>query len=236
MVDLKKTTIAILSLLIIFCMLFSLTACNKNNASTKGNNSSETSSVVSSTNSESTESSNNISGTTDEDTVSSTVTDVNSNKGTSSNDSSSQNKNPSTNSLTSSNGSSSGNTTVANKDKDEVVIVQRADPDTGISWDGKSPIIYTYSDGTTGTEKRAGATYEQLPGVIGTVYGCYRCGDVNCPSDETCPKYTPPDNHCSHCGKVMGYGLNGTCTRWFWDQECPNCHMIVPARTCHTCG
>ena len=100
-------------------------------------------------------------------------------------------------------------------------VVQRADPETGISWDGVSPIVYTYADGTTGTEKREGATYEAYPGMI-TTY-------VTTEKEE----YDP---HCDHCGKLGGDGTNGTCVRWvLGDVDCPVCGEHVEAHTCHTC-
>lgn len=99
--------------------------------------------------------------------------------------------------------------------------VQDADPNTGISWDGKSPIIYTYEDGSKGTEKKKGASYEVEPGLIRYYY----------PPDEV-----PWDGTCSHCGKVAGDGLNGTCVRWLMgDMTCPNCGTFVKNGECHTC-
>ena len=99
--------------------------------------------------------------------------------------------------------------------------VQMADPNTGISYDGKSPIIYTYEDGSKGTEKKKGASYEVIPGLIRYYY----------PPDEI-----PWDGTCSHCGKVAGDGLNGTCVRWLMgDMTCPNCGTFVKKGECHTC-
>ena len=104
-----------------------------------------------------------------------------------------------------------------------ITVVQRADPDTGISWDGKSPIIYTYPDGTTGTEKRNGATYEYLPGMKKTVID----------EEELKEDYDP---YCDRCGKKMGDGTKGTCVAWMMgDVDCPNCGEHVPVHTCHTC-
>lgn len=100
-------------------------------------------------------------------------------------------------------------------------VVQRADPNTGISWDGKSPIVYTYEDGTTGTTPKDGATYEGLPGMI-TTYNA--------------PKDVQVSDTCSRCGKVSGDGKHGTCARWLMgDVDCPNCGEHVEAHTCHTC-
>lgn len=100
-------------------------------------------------------------------------------------------------------------------------VVQRADTETGISWDGVSPIIYTYPDGTTGTEPKNGATYEYLPGMYNTVENIERV------------EY---DGICSHCGKESGDGTHGTCLRfWTSGHDCPNCGEHVEVRTCHTC-
>ena len=99
--------------------------------------------------------------------------------------------------------------------------VQDADPNTGISYDGKSPIIYTYEDGSKGTEKKKGAYYEVEPGLIRYYY----------PPDDV-----PWDGTCSHCGKIAGDGLNGTCVRWLMgDMTCPNCGVFVKNGECHTC-
>lgn len=105
---------------------------------------------------------------------------------------------------------------------------QLADHETGISWDGVSPIIYTYPDGSTGTEKREGATYEGAPGIITTVvtvdYG-----------KEMTPSQKPLT--CTECGKELGDGTNGTCLMYWTggDHECANCGEIIPEYTCHTC-
>lgn len=104
----------------------------------------------------------------------------------------------------------------------KVTVVQMADPNTGVSWDGKSPIVYTYTDGTTGTVPKDGATYEQVPGVVNTV-------------TET--KHVEYDGKCSDCGKTEGDGTNGTCAQWLMgDVDCPICGVHVAVRTCHTCG
>ncbi len=100
-------------------------------------------------------------------------------------------------------------------------VVQAADPETGISWDGKSPIIYTYEDGSTGTEKKEGATYEYEPGVIFSV-----------PPDLS---NVVDDGLCDYCGKKEGSGKNGTCNRYFFDDvNCRYCNELVKAG-CHTC-
>ncbi len=110
------------------------------------------------------------------------------------------------------------------------VVTQMADLTTGISWDGVSSIIYTYPDGTTGTEIQVGATYEALPGRINTV------------DESHMPNWKPDSNeydgHCTHCGKKGGDGSNGTCLRYWTggDHTCANCGVIVPQSTCHTCN
>ncbi len=109
--------------------------------------------------------------------------------------------------------------------------IQEADPETGISWDGKSPIIYTYEDGSTGTEPRDGATYEVWPGI----YRTYKD-----PNKETEPTTPPVEQvyYCDYCGRIDGDGSNGTCVRWWTDgnHTCECCGATVPGHTCHTCG
>ena len=114
----------------------------------------------------------------------------------------------------------------SNPDSDWSRYVSDANPKTGVSWDGKSKIIYTYENGTTGTEPVVGATYEVAPGMV----------TVLC--KEELPGYQPEpyDPNCNHCGKKMGDGRNGTCVRWLsGDINCPNCGEFVPGNTCHTC-
>ena len=103
-------------------------------------------------------------------------------------------------------------------------VVQPADPDTGISWDGVSPIIYTYEDGTTGTEKRDGASYEYLPGMYNEIY--YPKDDAGRYHGEACPS----------CGKIIGIGTENTCTQSSRSEYCYYCGIYVHAQTCHTCA
>ena len=112
----------------------------------------------------------------------------------------------------------------------EEEYVGRADTETGISWDGKSPIIYTYTDGTTGTVPKEGATYESVPGIITTytdyVVGSNATGSVN------------GVFYCENCGRVCGNdGSNGKCVSWMTggNHTCPACGATVPGHTCHTC-
>lgn len=108
-------------------------------------------------------------------------------------------------------------------------VVQKANINTGISWDGVSPIIYTYPDGSTGTEKRVGAKYEAYPGVIYTV----EKADIIVATASPIATFNPI---CSYCSKTQGNGTNGTCVRWLMgDVDCPNCGEHVQVRTCHTC-
>lgn len=100
--------------------------------------------------------------------------------------------------------------------------VQDANPETGISWDGKSAITYRYADGSETTEKRYGGYYEIRPNEWMLYARPLEKEEEN--------------NKCSHCGKVMGDGTNGTCVRWMMgDMTCPVCGEFVPANTCHTC-
>lgn len=104
-------------------------------------------------------------------------------------------------------------------------VVQRANPETGISWDGKSPIIYTYQDGSTGTVPKDGATYEGLPGIITTYY-------------------VPKDGNnraigsiCVECSKPVGNGDIGshTCYQTSYSKYCFYCGAWLNANTCHSC-
>lgn len=97
---------------------------------------------------------------------------------------------------------------------------QLASTETGISWDGVSPIIYTYEDGTTGTEKRDGAKYEYLPGR-NAVYKAIR--------DSAGREY---GTICQQCGKEVG----DECTHSSTSYYCVFCGKRIPANTCHECN
>lgn len=102
--------------------------------------------------------------------------------------------------------------------------VRDADPETGISWDGESKIIYRTAEGLT-TEKTYGGYYEIRPNEW-----------VQLPYDI---KEETVTDKCEHCGRVRGDGTNGTCIRYSLadgDMTCPNCGKTIPKHTCHTCG
>lgn len=102
--------------------------------------------------------------------------------------------------------------------------VRDADPETGISWDGESKIIYRTAEGLT-TEKTYGGYYEVRPNEW-----------VQLPYEIK--KETVTDK-CEHCGRVRGDGSGGTCIRYSLsdgDMTCPNCGRDIPKHTCHTCG
>ena len=102
--------------------------------------------------------------------------------------------------------------------------VRDADPETGISWDGESKIIYRTAEGLT-TEKTYGGYYEIRPNEW-----------VQLPYEI---KEETVTDKCEHCGKVRGDGTNGTCIRYSLadgDMTCPNCGKAIPKHTCHTCG
>lgn len=102
--------------------------------------------------------------------------------------------------------------------------IKDANPDTGISYDLVSPIIYTYPDGTTGTELRDGATYEVRPGVF-KVY--------NAPRDSVGRII---GTICSICGEEVGSWCKaGYCKQWKISRYCTCCGTYVPGRTCHHC-
>ena len=108
----------------------------------------------------------------------------------------------------------------SSNDTSKKVAVQTADPKTGISWDGKSKIVYTYADGSTGTKPKNGATYEVIPGVLGS----YLDLDVE-----------EPDNKCNWCGKTKGDGTDGTCVIYLMKDTCKNCGTTGVLNHCHTC-
>ena len=102
--------------------------------------------------------------------------------------------------------------------------VRDADPETGISWDGESKIIYRTAEGLT-TEKTYGGYYEIRPNEW-----------VQLPYEIAAETAT---DKCEHCGKTRGDGTNGTCIRYSLadgDMTCPNCGRDIPKHTCHTCG
>ena len=102
--------------------------------------------------------------------------------------------------------------------------VRDADPETGISWDGESKIIYRTAEGQT-TEKTYGGYYELRPDEW-----------VQLPYPTEKEEIT---DKCEHCGKVRGDGTNGTCIRYSLadgDMTCPNCGKAIPKHPCHTCG
>ena len=108
--------------------------------------------------------------------------------------------------------------------KNEKSYVRDADPETGISWDGESKIIYRTAEGLT-TEKTYGGYYEIRPNEW-----------VQLPYEI---KEETVTDKCEHCGKVRGDGTNGTCIRYSLadgDMTCPNCGRNIPKHTCHTCG
>ena len=100
--------------------------------------------------------------------------------------------------------------------------VQDADPNTGLSWDGKSAIVYRLANGEESFNKQYGAYYEIRP-------------DIWVLLEEPTEK-EEWDGKCHHCGKTSGDGQNGSCVRWMMDDEiCPHCKEKVPVNTCHTC-
>ena len=108
--------------------------------------------------------------------------------------------------------------------KNEKKYVRDADPETGISWDGESKIIYRTAEGLT-AEKTYGGYYEIRPNEW-----------VQLPYEI---KEETVTDKCEHCGKTRGDGLNGTCIRYSLadgDMTCPNCGRNIPKHTCHTCG
>lgn len=130
------------------------------------------------------------------------------------------------------NNTSTGKNDTSSSSTNPVVgkYVGPANTATGVSWDGVSPIIYTYTDGTTGTKPKDGATYESRPGVTSTYTGYVVGSNAEIPADGVF--------HCEHCGKVCGDGSRGTCVRWLvgGNHTCKSCGKTVPGNVCHTCG
>lgn len=106
----------------------------------------------------------------------------------------------------------------------EKKYVKDADPETGISWDGESQIIYRTASGLT-TEKTFGGYYELRPGEWVLLPYPIEKEEI---SDK-----------CEYCGRIRGDGTGGTCLRYSLsdsDMTCPNCGADIPKHTCHTCG
>lgn len=106
----------------------------------------------------------------------------------------------------------------------EKKYVKDADPETGISWDGESQIIYRTASGLT-TEKTFGGYYELRPGEWVLLPYPIEKEEI---SDK-----------CEYCGRIRGDGTGGTCLRYSLsdsDMTCPNCGAVIPKHTCHTCG
>ncbi len=117
----------------------------------------------------------------------------------------------------------SGTSSKSSTAKKTKKYVQDANPDTGISWDGKSKIIYRTVNGDT-TVKTYGGYYELRP-------------DQWVLLEEPTEK-SEYDGKCEYCGRVSGDGTNGTCVRYSLineDMSCPNCGKTIPAGTCHSC-
>ncbi len=102
-----------------------------------------------------------------------------------------------------------------------VDYIRPANIDTGISYDGESPIVFTYADGTTGIEKRDGATYEYLPGIVYT-YEAPKDGAGRL-IGSTCPI----------CNKTVGAN---SCEHFSRSQYCHQCGEFVEHNTCHSCA
>ena len=106
----------------------------------------------------------------------------------------------------------------------EKKYVKDADPETGISWDGESQIIYRTASGLT-TEKTFGGYYELRPGEWVLLPYPIEKEEIS--------------NKCDYCGRIRGDGTGGTCLRYSLsdsDMTCPNCGADIPKHTCHTCG
>ena len=117
-------------------------------------------------------------------------------------------------------------TTTGRTVEEEIVLWHNfaVDPKAGIAWDGVSPLIFIYPDGTVGTELVDGAQYEYAPGSL-TTYVIDR-DDAGRPIGSTCPD----------CGRTVGHITQGVnCTKSPWQWYCTECGNDIEADTCHTC-
>ena len=103
------------------------------------------------------------------------------------------------------------------------------DLDKLIAWDGVSPLIFIYSDGTVGTEPREGAQYESKPYIL-TTYVIYRDASGRA-AGET----------CKHCGKEVEAVTHKPknrvdyCTHYNFGHYCSYCGKWVDSYKCHDC-
>ncbi len=101
-----------------------------------------------------------------------------------------------------------------------------------LNWDKNAPVIYTYLDGTTGTDPKLGATYRYNKYEVHTV-NAYDLGLISY------EEFNGPgsDGYCSDCGKLKGDGTNGTCTWWLGSEThiCEYCGGTMNPWSCHTC-
>ena len=104
-----------------------------------------------------------------------------------------------------------------------------ADLEKLVAWDGVSPLIFIYSDGTVGTEPREGAQYESKPYIL-TTYVVYRDASGRVAGDI-----------CKHCGKeveAVTHKPNNRvdyCTHYSFNRYCVYCGKWVAGYDCHDC-
>ena len=126
-------------------------------------------------------------------------------------------------------GNTGGNTSNGNSDGNTsgYTVGSYVGPNVGRTESGE--IIYTYTDGTTGTVPKNGATYVNFKGFVRVYSDALEQAQEKYPVDDE-------PTRCSDCGKVLGDGTNGTCLRYLMNgHDCPNCGKYVPAQTCHSC-
>ena len=216
-----KTTASIhyliaINLIIFIC--FSLGGCRNNIdlASSSIQSTTNENDVINSTENEIQETNSSDLVETEENNLESVSSDTtNTNNSSSKKETSANNTSSKQETVTSSTVESTNSNNISSTPK----VVQSANPDTGISWDGVSPIIYTYEDGTTGTTPQNGAKYEVIPGIYGEYWNFNEVYD----------------GICDYCGKKQGDGTNGTCVVHRMSDTCPNCGATGMLNKCHTC-
>ena len=115
------------------------------------------------------------------------------------------------------------------------------DPETGTAI-----TVVKVVEKTNDSELKVITTYYS-DGSSVSVVECQYCHETPCPTGggRNCSLYSEDQGstpgvqpgYCQYCGKKEWDGTNGTCLRYWGggDHNCPNCGVLVPVNTCHTC-
>ena len=112
-----------------------------------------------------------------------------------------------------------------------------------VAWDGVSPLIFIYSDGTVGTEPIDGAQYESKPGILST-YVIYRdaSGRVSGEICKFCSKEVEafdhkPKNRVDYCTHYNFSSYCSYCGKWVESYDCHDCiDYFNGVHYCNACG